>query len=210
MDFWGRWHITLSGWLKSYVYNPLLVFLMRRGWPQWMETSLGVLAFFVTFFLVGIWHGRTFEFLLYGITLGFGVSLNKTFQLVLTKAIGRRKYWQLSSGSLYATISRGLTFTYFTVTLVLFWSNTAQIRMLVSELGETLCLAVIAAIFVGSAILLGAWEWIRPVLLEGAWSEVPLISQFVRVAFSTALLITTLAIGLLMNQAAPDIVYKAF
>ena len=30
LDFWNRWHITLSKWLKTYVYNPLLVALMRR------------------------------------------------------------------------------------------------------------------------------------------------------------------------------------
>ena len=30
IDFWNRWHITLSNWFKAYVYNPLLVALMRR------------------------------------------------------------------------------------------------------------------------------------------------------------------------------------
>ena len=30
IDFWSRWHITLSNWLKTYVYNPLLLALMRR------------------------------------------------------------------------------------------------------------------------------------------------------------------------------------
>ena len=30
LDFWNRWHMTLSNWLKTYVYNPLLLALMRR------------------------------------------------------------------------------------------------------------------------------------------------------------------------------------
>ena len=61
LDFWTRWHITLSTWFKTYVYNPLLVILMRRISSLTMEPFLGVICFFVTFFLVGIWHGRTSE-----------------------------------------------------------------------------------------------------------------------------------------------------
>ena len=59
ITFWSRWHITLSNWLKTYVYNPLLIASMRR-WPSpVLEPFLGVFAFFVTFFLVGVWHGQT-------------------------------------------------------------------------------------------------------------------------------------------------------
>jgi D-alanyl-lipoteichoic acid acyltransferase DltB (MBOAT superfamily) len=54
LDFWNRWHITLSTWLKTYVYNPLLIALMRRIPQLAMEPFLGVFCFFVTFFLIGI------------------------------------------------------------------------------------------------------------------------------------------------------------
>src|SRR6202041_3957488 len=57
LDFWNRWHITLSVWLKTYVYNPLLMALMRRNSSSALEPFLGVFCFFVTFFLVGVWHG---------------------------------------------------------------------------------------------------------------------------------------------------------
>ena len=59
LDFWSRWHITLSTWLKTYVYNPLLLALMRRFSSIALQQFLGVFCFFVTFFLVGLWHGRT-------------------------------------------------------------------------------------------------------------------------------------------------------
>ncbi len=70
IDFWNRWHITLSTWLKTYVYNPLLVALMRRFTSPSIEPVLGVFSFFVTFFLVGLWHGRTSEFITFGILQG--------------------------------------------------------------------------------------------------------------------------------------------
>ena len=59
LDFWNRWHITLSSWLKTYVYNSLLLGLMRQFPSPAIESFIGVFSFFVTFFLVGIWHVRT-------------------------------------------------------------------------------------------------------------------------------------------------------
>src|SRR5277367_5301263 len=41
LDFWNRWHITLSMWLKTYVYNPLAVVLIRRISSPSMEPFLG-------------------------------------------------------------------------------------------------------------------------------------------------------------------------
>ena len=58
LDFWNRWHITLSTWLKTYVYNPMLVALMRRITAISLQPVLGIFCFFVTFFLIGVWHGR--------------------------------------------------------------------------------------------------------------------------------------------------------
>ena len=67
IDFWNRWHMTLSNWFKSYVYNPLLLVLMRSISSRALEPLLGVFCFFVTFFLVGVWHGRTSEFVMFGV-----------------------------------------------------------------------------------------------------------------------------------------------
>jgi alginate O-acetyltransferase complex protein AlgI len=72
LDFWNRWHITLSTWLKTYVYNPLLLALMRRISSLSLQPFLGVLCFFVTFFLIGVWHGRTSEYIVFGILQGGG------------------------------------------------------------------------------------------------------------------------------------------
>ena len=44
IDFWNRWHITLSTWLKTYVYNPLLISLMRCFTSPTIEPVLGVFS----------------------------------------------------------------------------------------------------------------------------------------------------------------------
>ena len=88
LDFWNRWHITLSKWLKTYVYNPLLMVLMRRISSSSIEPFLGVVCFFVTFFLIGVWHGRTSEFIMFGVLQGGGVALNKLWQNWMTGRFG--------------------------------------------------------------------------------------------------------------------------
>ena len=66
IEFWSRWHISLSQWLRSYVFNPLLMSWMRRSRAARSKQYPAVTAFFVTFFLVGAWHGQTSEFLFSG------------------------------------------------------------------------------------------------------------------------------------------------
>src|SRR5450755_4335504 len=132
LDFWNRWHMTLSTWLKTYVYNPLLVALMRRISSLAMQPFLGVFCFFVTFFLIGVWHGRTSEFIIFGVLQGGGVAVNKFWQVGLTSALGRKGYKELAKNPLYVAFGRGLTFTWFAFTLFWFWADWKQIHMIFS------------------------------------------------------------------------------
>ena len=58
-DFWRRWHITLSGWFRDYVYIPLGG--NRRG------TARTILNMLVVWSLTGFWHGASWEFILWGL-----------------------------------------------------------------------------------------------------------------------------------------------
>lgn len=211
IDFWSRWHITLSNWLKTYVYNPLLMALMRR----FPSASLGsvwlAVALFVTFFLVGVWHGQTSEFVFFGFLQGFGVAANRVYQIAMAKRLGRKRFKSLSANWIYTALARGLTFTYFTLSALWFWSNWAQIGAIRASLGGGAEPAVLLAILAGSTLLLAAWEAIRVRVLAVHVDGAPLVdSPYWRTAQSTALAVVVLMVTLLMNQLAPDIVYKAF
>jgi len=211
IDFWSnRWHITLSSWLRNYVYNPLLIAMMRRFPSRRIEGVLAVFAFFVTFFLVGIWHGQNSEFLMFGVFMGLGVSLNKTYQLLMIRRLGRKQYNQLSSRPIYIAFARGLTFTYFVLSTILFWSNWAQMAKLETALGAITSVAVVGGIFCGATIVLAIWETARSSASNMRWSDFPLFSLAWRAGSSAALLVIIIVLDLLMNQQAPDIVYKAF
>ena len=211
IDFWNRWHITLSTWLKTYVYNPLLILLMRRISLVALEPLLAVFAFFVTFFLIGLWHGRTSEFLFFGILQGGGVAINKLWQLALTRAVGRKGYKALSKGFLYIAFGRGLTYAYFAFTLFWFWSNWKDIHAAYHAVGLLKWAAVWFVVWLAATVVLALWEWLRMALLSvKAGGEPVLTSRYARVVYTSALGLVAAVLTVLLNQPAPDIVYKAF
>jgi D-alanyl-lipoteichoic acid acyltransferase DltB (MBOAT superfamily) len=211
LDFWSRWHITLSAWLKTYVYNPLLLALMRRISSPALAPSLGVFCFFVTFFLVGIWHGRTSEFVLFGALQGGGISINKLWQLGLTRSIGRKGYKALAKNPLYIAFGRGLTFSWFAFTLFWFWANWKQIDRVFTAIGIAEWLVVWLAIWLCATVVLALWEALRAALLSIKTSEGPVLtSRYARVIYMTTLGLAAFVMTMLLNQPAPDIVYKAF
>jgi len=165
LEFWSRWHITLSNWLKTYVYNPLLVALMRRISSSAAEPFLGVTCFFVTFFLVGLWHGRTSEFFFFGLLQGGGVAINKLWQLGLTHALGRKAYKELANNPFYNAFARGLTFVWFAFTLFWFWGNWQQIGGL-GAVGGARWLEVWFAVWLSATLVLAAWEALRSAILS--------------------------------------------
>ena len=72
-DFWRRWHISLSTWFKEYVYIPLGG--NRRGK---LRTGLNKL---IVFLLTGLWHGASWNFVLWGVYFGILLVLEKLFLL---------------------------------------------------------------------------------------------------------------------------------
>ena len=70
-EFWRRWHITLGAWFKSYVYIPL------GGNRKGMARTIFNLA--VTWFLTGVWHGASWNFILWGTLYGVVIILEKLF-----------------------------------------------------------------------------------------------------------------------------------
>jgi D-alanyl-lipoteichoic acid acyltransferase DltB (MBOAT superfamily) len=211
LDFWNRWHITLSTWLKTYVYNPLLLALMRRISSRALEPFLGVFCFFVTFFLIGVWHGRTSEFVIFGVLTGGGMSINKLWQLELTRALSRKGYKALATNPVYIAFGRGLNFIWFAFTLFWFWADWKQIGQVFADLGAARWLGVWLVTWISATAILALWEGVRAALLSVKTSEGPVFtSRYARVVYATTLAMVALVITILLNQPAPEIVYKAF
>jgi hypothetical protein len=165
----------------------------------------------VTFFLVGVWHGRTSEFVLFGVLQGGGVAVNKAWQLFLISRLGRKRYRMLANRPLYEAFGRGLTFTWFALTLFWFWATWEQIEAAYAAIGLVWWLAVLALLWLNSTLILAAWEWLREKLLSLTIAGASdLTSLYFRVVFATALVFVWFVVGLVITEPAPDIVYKAF
>jgi D-alanyl-lipoteichoic acid acyltransferase DltB (MBOAT superfamily) len=88
IDFWARWHRTLSFWIRDYVFTPLYMAIARRR-SDWAP-SLAFVCYFVALFLAGIWHGSTWNFVVFGVLNGIGVSAAKLWENILVSWRGRK------------------------------------------------------------------------------------------------------------------------
>lgn len=87
IDYWNRWHRTLSFWIRDYVFTPLYKAIAER-WPK-RAPSLAFLCFFVALFLAGVWHGSRMNWVVFGLLNGLGVSAAKLWENRLVKRRGR-------------------------------------------------------------------------------------------------------------------------
>ena len=97
-DFWRRWHITLSRFLKEYLYIPLGG--NRKGE---MRTYTNL---FATFVLGGIWHGAGWTFVLWGILHGGGIVIHR--------------FWQKLGFRMNTFLAWFITFNFINITWVFF------------------------------------------------------------------------------------------
>ncbi len=100
-EFWERWHISLSSWLKDYVYIPLGG--NRKGK---MRTYVNL---FITFIVSGMWHGGTLTFVLWGAIHGFYQAVHR----VLKKTLMKEKKLPRVIGALITFILAGFAWIFF-------------------------------------------------------------------------------------------------
>lgn len=83
-DFWRRWHISLSTWFRDYVYIPL-------GGSR-VKKVLHIRNIFIVWMLTGLWHGASWNFVLWGIYYGILLILEK---FVLKKWLAKMpNFWK--------------------------------------------------------------------------------------------------------------------
>lgn len=103
-DFWRRWHITLSSWLRDYLYIPLGG--NQKGMPR---TYINLM---ITFVLGGLWHGAAWTFVIWGSLHGLAL-------------IGHR-IWQSAGFKLHKTAAWLLTFIFVNITWVFFRADNME------------------------------------------------------------------------------------
>ena len=210
LEFWSRWHMTLSDWFKTYVFNPLLKVLARRFTSPRTDAYLGVLAFFITFLIMGLWHGASSVFIVYGLLMGAGASANKLWQVVVTRQLGKKGYQVLARNTAFLYLSRGLTFAYFALALTCLWLDMQQLVGLVRQLGVFGIMTCYLGLTATAAMAFLIWDTLTAQLAPLRLHAISLSSGVV--ARNLALSVEILLIVTVASffHKAPEFVYRAF
>lgn len=110
-DYWRRWHISLSSWTNDFIYSPFIV-----KYRQYENATI-ISGIFLTFFIVGIWHGLNWTFVILGILQGIAIVyeyFTKKYRFRFSAKLPLR---------LVKVLSRMIVFLFISISLVFFFSG---------------------------------------------------------------------------------------
>ena len=146
-EFWRRWHMTLGGWFRDYVYIPLGGNRVSRG--RWVFNIL------VVWMLTGLWHGAAWNFVLWGLLFAALLLLEK---------------WVPAIRKLPAVLRHGYVLLAVVMSFVIF--NAADLRQAFGDLGGMFGLAGLPAVTAESVYYLKSY---LPLLILAAVGATPLV-----------------------------------
>ena len=132
-EFWNRWHITLSFWMRDFVFVPLSKSLVGRMGIQRANHAIA-LTITVVFLLVGIWHGVGWNFAAYGAIHAFGVVTNHYYTIFLKKRLGRDRFKAYNENPWIHAVAVGVTFCYCGASLIFFANTFPQLKSILAAL----------------------------------------------------------------------------
>jgi D-alanyl-lipoteichoic acid acyltransferase DltB (MBOAT superfamily) len=190
-DFWRRWHITLSSWVRDYIFIPLGG--SRHG--PWRTYG----NFLVTMIALGFWHGAGWTFGVFGLYHGIWLCIERAFP-----------YPSWTNRGAMRVLRIAWTMFLFCVSLVIFRSPTllsaghTLTRMLLPTAGATLAHnALFTAISISALVLAAQWFANRR-LARRVQESIP------APVFGVGLAVLFLVIQLLMPEDAQPFIYFQF
>lgn len=120
-DFWRRWHISLSSWLRDYLFTPMSI--KFRNWG-----SAGtIISLLITFIICGFWHGANLTFIVWGGLFGLAMSFE-----ILTGKIRKNIRGKMNK-HLYIIISWLITFNFIAFLWIFFRAQSMQAAWLITR-----------------------------------------------------------------------------
>lgn len=112
-DYWRRWHMSLGSWFKDYIFYPISISKMslkiskskaiKKVFGKFSKTIPAIIGLFVTWLATGIWHGASWNYIVWGLYFGFLVILQIIFKPFCDKIIKKLKinsnniFWKIFS-----------------------------------------------------------------------------------------------------------------
>jgi membrane protein involved in D-alanine export len=117
-DYWNRWHISLSQWIRDFVFIPLAKFFMKN-FPNWNSIFLTSFSIFISFVLCGIWHGIELNFLIWGAFHGLGLVIHFIYKNIMNINFNNF-YKSIKNNNIYIFASWFLTFHFVVISFLFF------------------------------------------------------------------------------------------
>jgi D-alanyl-lipoteichoic acid acyltransferase DltB (MBOAT superfamily) len=210
LDFWGRWHISLSLWFRDYCFTPVLKHAVRAGVKNPVLATMP--AYFISFGLLGVWHGRTWPFVLCGLMFATGSVVNHLSRVLISRSMSKQGLVRLDSNRVWQALGSAVTFFYIAIAITGLWRSGPEIIAILQSftlpaalLGVTIVILSLAAGLLALGILLEKAP-VRKVL-----------TALLRLVFETD---TSLAIAIKIfivivwyfafSTHLPDFVYRGF
>lgn len=208
-DFWSRWHITLSDWVRVYVFNPML---------RWSSTQLpsrrgsnvaGLASVFTAFFIIGVWHSQTTIGLVYGIALGVGATVHRLYGLSLRALLGKRAARRVGENSIHLRLSQGLTLSFFALSVICLWPDRAALLRLGMGRSALLLAAALVLLTAVTALCFAIDAPLRRTARSSSENDLPRDYR-VQTIITTGQLTVVIFVRIVMAIPAPGFVYQAY
>jgi len=197
-EFWRRWHISLSTWLRDYVFFSVVGRRVRNS-------TIMYAGLIITMLIGGLWHGPTWTFVLWGALHGVGLALYRWYSTWKSKKSSSEKWgWLFQRRNTFASraLAVALTFHYVCLTWVFFRAETVgQAKTILLQLsnltGDITNLAPPVILIIAAGLF-------AQLIPEKFWDGMR--NGFVRLpAYGQAVVLTGLAAGL-YTIASSDVV----
>ncbi len=222
IDYWNRWHISLSIWIRDYVFMASYKFCVERFRGQSKQLGYGLLFF--SLFLSGVWHGSTPGFAVFGAIHGLGAATNRIYGDTLRSWLGRERYKRYEKNPLIHWVAVVVTLHFVGFAFVFFSSGVQGALRILSMVGRSLLSGSVTSapphlgLFgVGIAVLV-------PILLLAAWYRDAILSRLDQVgqrvgartgSLYVTLLVKTLFVAIMLIslwalEKEPEIAYMRY
>ncbi len=111
IDYWKRWHITLTNFITTYIYTPMIRSFKKITFHKAMYATV------IVFLISGLWHGASWMFVFWGLLHGLGIVINH--------------YWHRTKIKINKVLAWFITFNFINVTFIFFrakeWNDAIEI-----------------------------------------------------------------------------------
>ncbi len=118
IDFWDRWHISLSLWIRRNMFIPMQLNMARKTDGK-HPLLIATFAFTVAFLLCGLWHNVSWPFFFWGAMHAVGLVITNSYRYWLTKKLGSKGVKAYRQKWAYRLVAQFLTFEYVAFSLLI-------------------------------------------------------------------------------------------